>query len=158
MMKSIPKPIQWLAASILVASVSVSALAFGGHHGGRLDKALDLTDAQMTQIHSIREANKADHKLTRENFQSLMQKKQALMDNYSASGALEIAEEESALHKSRILKMLEQQQAIYAVLDDSQKAKYKELMQHGPKQRMEKKNGRPDMGDMPKPPSCDDAA
>lgn len=136
MMKSIPKPIQWLAASILVASVSVSAFAFGGgHHEGRLAKALDLTEAQEKQIQSIREANKADRKLTRENFQALMQKKQALMENYSATGALAIAEEESALHKARILKMLEQQQAVYALLNDQQKVKYKEMMQHGPKWR-----------------------
>lgn len=159
MMKSISKPIQWLAVTIVAATVSVSAFAFGGeHHENRLVKALDLTEAQVTQIQSIREANKADRKLGRENFQALMQKKQALMDNYSASGALEIAEEESTLHKARILKMLEQQQAIYAILDDSQKTKYKALMQRGPKHRMGKMDARPDMGDMPKPQNCDEPA
>lgn len=108
--------------------LSFGAMAEPDHNPKRFYKALDLTDAQITQIKSLREDNKETRKQNREAMKALMEKKQALLANYDEAKATAIAEEEAAMHKARVLKQLGHQQAIYAILNDEQKEKFAKML------------------------------
>jgi Spy/CpxP family protein refolding chaperone len=134
------KSFKFTLAAIMGSLISFGAMAGPGHNEGRLAKALDLTDAQVTQLKSMREANKATRKQGHEAMKALMEKKQALLTNYDAQAANTIATEEAAMHKARVLKKLEHQQAIYAILDDEQKKKFAEMLAKPPKGKDKRKH------------------
>jgi Spy/CpxP family protein refolding chaperone len=132
--------IKFVVAAVLGGLLSLSVMAFPGHHDGRLAKALDLTDAQITQLKSMRKNHKANRKQTKDAMKALNEKTQALMSNYSDAQAQVIAEESAAMHKARVLTKLQHQQALYAMLDDDQKKKFLEIMAKHPKKNRKHKH------------------
>jgi protein CpxP len=129
-----------LMAAVLGCVVSFAAVACPGGHahdgkGGnsRLVKTLDLTDAQVTQLKSLRESHKSERKQNKAAMKAIHEQKQALLANYSDEKAQAIANELAAMHKERVLTKLQHQQALYAMLDDEQKEKFKEVLAKHPK-------------------------
>jgi protein CpxP len=127
------KTIKYILAALIGSLLSLGVMASPDHHEGRLIKALDLTDAQVTQLKALRKGNKEQRQQGREAMKALMQKKQALLSNYDQATANAIADEEASMHKARVLKKLAHQQVIYAMLDDDQKQRFFELLAKHPK-------------------------
>lgn len=122
---------KYLGLMVITSCLSITAFAMGGAHKGHLVKALDLSDAQQEQLKVIHETNKQNRKQGREAFLALQAKKQALLDDYDETQAQAIADEEAQMHKEKVLKHLDRQQAIYAILTDEQKEKFKSMLSKG---------------------------
>lgn len=134
------KTIKLVMATALGGLMSISAMACPGGHEGRLAKALNLTDAQVTQLKSMHQSNKPDKQQQKASMKAMHEKKQALLTNYSEAQAQAIAEEMAAMHKARVLAKLQHQQALYAMLDDDQKKKFTAMMAKHPKKNKEHAN------------------
>lgn len=134
-MKTSRNSIKLLMAALLGGVVSFAAMACPDAHdnhekGGdrRLVKALELTDAQVTQLKTLRESHKAERKQNKAAMKTIHEQKKALLTNYSDEKAQAIASELAAMHKERVLTKLQHQQALYAMLDDEQKVKFEEIL------------------------------
>ena len=134
-MKTSRKSIKLLMAALLGGVVSFAAMACPDMHahegkGGdkRLVKALELTDAQVTQLKSLRDSHKDERKQNKAAMKSIHEQKQALLTNYSDEKAQTIANELADMHKERVLAKLQHQQALYAMLNDEQKVKFEEIL------------------------------
>lgn len=131
-MNIIKQSIKLTLAAALGSLISLAVMAGPGHYEGRLIKALDLTDAQETQLKTLRDSHKADRQKNRDAMKAIQQKKQALLNNYSEQEAENIAQEAAAIFKANMLIRLEHHQALYSMLDDEQKQKFaKILAKHG---------------------------
>ncbi|MFT5593076.1 MAG: Spy/CpxP family protein refolding chaperone [Oceanicoccus sp.] len=122
------KTIKLVMVTALSGLLSMTVMACPSGHEGRLAKALDLTEAQVTQLKGMRQSNKPDKQQQKANMKAIHAKKQALLTNYSEAQAEAIAEEIAAMHKSRVLAKLQHQQALYAMLDDQQKKKFTAML------------------------------
>ena len=139
-MKTSRKSINLLMAAVLGSVVSLAAVACPDVHahegkGGdkRLVKALELTDAQVEKLKSLRDSHKDERKQNKAAMKAIHEQKQALLTNYSDEKAQAIANELAAMHKERVLAKLQHQHVIYAMLDDEQKEKFKEILAKHPK-------------------------
>lgn len=97
-------------------------------HFGRMDKVLDLTDAQQETLKIQREANKARHKTLRTKIQDT----RSALNNAVEAGANEAelstqAEALGKLHAEQALATARDHQAFLALLTPEQKEKLAEL-------------------------------
>ena len=137
-MKARRKSIKLIMAAVLGSVVSIAAIACPSWHEGkggdrRLVQELELSDAQVTQLKSMRESHKDQRKQNKETMKAIQEQKQALLTNYSDEKAQALASELAAIHKERMLAKLQHQQALYAILDDTQKEKFKSMLAKHPK-------------------------
>ena len=114
----------------------------GGHHrsGGMGFRGIDLTEAQKTQIKSIREANKAAVQPLRE----AMKANRAKMAELTANGAFDeaqitaLANETAAVQAKLTVERQRVKSQMFTVLTEEQKAKMAEIKA----KRGERKKGR----------------
>lgn len=114
---------KYLTASLLLLSLSMGVMAKPG-----LYKQLDLSSDQKQQLKEMRGDKKQKHKAFKASMKAIKQKSITLLDNYSESEAKKIAQEISAIVEQKTLARLAHQNAVYAILNDEQKQKYKKLL------------------------------
>lgn len=116
----------------------------GGRMNGRMFRQLDLTDAQKTQMQSIR-------KNSRENMKPVMEqmresrgtiKSLTANGNFDESQVQAIATQMGALHAQMIVEKERTKAAMFAVLSADQKAKLAELKANFEQKRAERKASR----------------
>jgi Spy/CpxP family protein refolding chaperone len=115
------------SASILTLSLSAAAFACGG--SGQMLKSLDLSASQDERIHQLFESKRDDRKIVKAKRQVIKEKRKTLIARYSESLANEIADDAAELARTRILKHIQHQQDILAILESGQKEKFIKLMQ-----------------------------
>ncbi len=106
-------------------------LAIGVQAGGRLDKltsALDLSDEQVTQMKELHKEKKAQKKQHKEQRQAMKKSVMALMDNYTDQQVSVLADEAAEMARTMTLTRLQRTQKMYAILNQEQQSKFKELM------------------------------
>ena len=107
----------------------------GGRHGGgkhmmkRMAKKLELTEAQQTELKTLREAQKEQYKALREEMKSLREKMKAL-DTTSAdydSQVAAIADEKANFERKRFIQKSAARQSFMNVLTEEQRTKLKTM-------------------------------
>lgn len=122
-MKAFKQLTKYLGVSAVLLSLSMGVMA-----KPEMFKQLDLSDDQKQQLKDMRGDKKQKHKAFKASMKSIKQKSIALLDNYSESEAQKIADEMAEMVKQKTLTRLAHHQAIYAILTDKQKQKYKTLL------------------------------
>ena len=122
-MKILKQLSKYLTASVVLLSLSMGVMAKPGIY-----KELDLTSDQKQQLKEMRSDKKQQHKAFKASMKSIKQKSLTLLDNYSESEAEKVAQEMADIIKQKTLSRLAHYQAVYAILTDEQKVKYKKLL------------------------------
>lgn len=132
-MKTLMQQSKLVSVFLITTCISTATFAFGGHHSKGISDALNLTQAQQETIAELRESKKDFRGEYKEQFKALKQEKRELLKNYDEEKANQIAQKEAEIHKQRVLKRLEFQTAMYAILDEDQKAQFMDMVDSGPK-------------------------
>lgn len=118
------KPVvKYLSASFLLLSLSMGVMA-----KPEIYKQLDLNSDQKQQLKEMRGDKKQQYKAFKASMKSIKQKSLALLDNYSESEANKIAKEMATIVEQKTLARLAHHNAVYVILNDEQKQKYKKLL------------------------------
>ena len=113
-------------ATLVGGAVAQDAPAKPHDHGLQfMATALDLTDAQVAQIKQIRTANKADFEANHQQMKSLHDQLRAVItaDTFDEAKAQSLINQVQQLQASQMLEHARQMNAIYKVLNPTQKAK-----------------------------------
>ena len=139
------------AIAVLVTSVSVTAIAWpGGHRGGpgadpermidRLDRHLDLTDEQETQISELINASFDEASTDRDRLMTLREQLEAQTVNFDAGSAQQAADEIGTITGRMVFRKASTHASVYALLDAEQREQFAELKEKRD-QRREKFRG-----------------
>ncbi|VUD40946.1 hypothetical protein TDB9533_00386 [Thalassocella blandensis] len=132
------RSIMAIAASVLILG-SASAMACDGgkrdHRGGgffnleKLDRVLELTDAQKSQLEAIKEQGKQDRRASMEDRH---QKNMMSLDPSAADYQTQVqalADENAERAREKTMKMAEYRSQVYAVLTPEQRDLLKQKME-----------------------------
>ena len=120
-------PMKKIISIISLTAIIIAAPVMACDKDGRLAKALNLSEAQISQLQSIQGNRKDQREQHKQHKDAYQQQKKALMTDYSSEKAQALAQSMADDMAKAMLQRLEKQQAIYAILDDEQKAKFLEL-------------------------------
>ncbi len=114
-----------LATMVGTATAQESPKPRGDHQLQFMATALDLTDAQVSQIKQIRSERKAGSQADRQQMKSLHQQLHALVtsDNFDEAKAGALIAQIQQQESSRMLEQAKEMNAIYKVLTPQQKTK-----------------------------------
>ena len=115
-----------LKKSLIGAGILLS-LSAGAMAGPGMYKQLDLTDEQKEVLKEQRSDKKQHKQAFKKQMQAIQKSKMALLENYSEQQANKVADQIAELAKQKALSRMAHQQAVYKILNDEQKEKFKEI-------------------------------
>lgn len=133
-------PMKKIISIISLTAIMIAVPAMACDKDGRLAKVLNLSEAQISQLQSIQGDRKDQREQHKQHKEAYQQQKKALMTDYSTEKAQALAQTMADEMAEGMLQRLEKQHAIYAMLDDEQKAKFLELEARPRKGRHDKQD------------------
>lgn len=118
-----------VSAILVLCSVMVAGAQAGGHSGGgKWMKKLNLSEEQTVQLKELKSDQRLQMKASMTERQNMKEKGLALLDQYSESAAVALADEAAQLARKTTLARLQYMQKTYTILNEEQKQKYKKMM------------------------------
>jgi Spy/CpxP family protein refolding chaperone len=126
------------ATAVLVTTISLTAMAWpGGHRGGsppdpehmieRLDRHLDLTDEQETQIEGLIGTSLSESKTDQQRLGILREQLGAQTSSFDAGTAQQAADEVGEITGRMVFRRASTQAGVYQLLDAQQREQFASL-------------------------------